>query len=76
MKCDLCGSPMNEQMVLYTIQLDEKLVVVEHVPARVCDQCGERLYRSETVERLQKTVWEQRSPSRMLQTPVFDFAAK
>ena len=76
MKCYLCGSPMNEQMVTYTIQLDEKLVVVEHVPAKVCGQCGERLYSPETVERLQKTVWEQRSPSRVLQTPVFDFATK
>ena len=76
MKCDVCGSLMNEQMVTYTIQLEEKLVVVEHVPAKVCDQCGERLYSPDTVERLQKTVWEQRSPSRVLQTSVFDFAAK
>jgi YgiT-type zinc finger domain-containing protein len=45
---------MNEQLVTYTIQLEEKLVVVEHVPAKVCDQCGERLYSPETVERLQK----------------------
>jgi YgiT-type zinc finger domain-containing protein len=67
---------MNEQMVTYTIQMDDKLVVVEHVPAKVCDQCGERLYSPETVECLQKTVWQQRSPSRILQTPVFDFAAK
>ena len=76
MKCDICGSPMSEQMVTYTIQLDDKLVVVEHVPAKVCDQCGECLYSPDTVERLQKTVWEQRSPSPVLQTPVFDFAAK
>ncbi len=76
MKCDVCVSPMRERSVTYTIQMDDKLVVVEHVPAKVCDQCGERLYSSETVERLQKTVWEQRSPSRVLQTPVFDFAAK
>jgi len=67
---------MKEQRVTYTIQMDDKLVVVEHVLAKVCDQCGERLYSPETVERLQETVWEQRSPSRVLQTPVFDFAAK
>ena len=76
MKCDICGAPMNEQMVTYTIQLDDKLVVVEHVPAKVCGQCGERLYSPETVERLQSTVWGQQEPSRLLQTPVFDFAAQ
>jgi YgiT-type zinc finger domain-containing protein len=76
MKCDICRSPMREEMVTYTIQLDEKLVVVEHVPAKVCTQCGERLYSPDTVERLQTTAWEQRSPSRVLQAPVFDFAAQ
>jgi YgiT-type zinc finger domain-containing protein len=67
---------MTERMVTYSIQLEDKLVLVEHVPAKVCDQCGERLYSPATVERLQKTMWEKRSPSRILQTPVFDFAAK
>jgi HTH-type transcriptional regulator / antitoxin MqsA len=76
MKCDICRSPMREEMVTYTIQLDEKLVVVEHVPAKGCTQCGERLYSADTVERLQTTAWEQRSPSRVLQAPVFDFAAQ
>ena len=76
MKCDVCGGVMTEDMVTYTIQLDDKLVVVEHVPAKVCGQCGERLYSPDTVERLQDTVWGRRAPSRMLQTPVFDFAVK
>ena len=76
MTCDVCGGVMTEDMVTYTIQLDDKLVVVEHVPAKVCGQCGERLYSPDTVEQLQNTVWGQREPSRVLQTPVFDFAAK
>lgn len=76
MNCDLCGSPMTDQVVTYTLQLGDKLVVVEHVPARVCTQCGERLYAPETVERLQKTVWEKKTPSRVVETQVFDFAAQ
>lgn len=76
MNCDLCSSRTTEQTVTYTIQLDDKLIVVEHVPARVCILCGERLYSPDTVERLQKTVWEKRSPSRMIQTAVYDFAEK
>jgi len=65
---------MVEQEVTYRIELDEKLIVVEHVPAKVCIQCGERLYSAETVERLQQTAWEQRAPSKILKTPVFDFS--
>jgi YgiT-type zinc finger domain-containing protein len=54
MTCDVCGSGAEEQLVTHTIQFGDKLVVVEHVPARVCVQCGERFYSPETVERLQK----------------------
>ena len=74
MKCDICGGPLAEQNVTYRIELDSRLIVVENVPAKVCLQCGERLYSADTVERIQKTVWEGRPPSRVLETPVFDFA--
>jgi YgiT-type zinc finger domain-containing protein len=74
MKCDICGGPVTEQAVTYRIELSNRLIVVENVPAKVCLQCGERLYSAETVERLQKTVWEDKPPSRVLETPVFNFA--
>lgn len=67
---------MTEQSVTYTLQLGEKLVVVEHVPARVCSQCGEQLYAPETVERLQRTVWDKKTPSRLVEAQVYDFAAQ
>jgi len=73
MKCDICGGPLVEQDVTYRIELDSKLIVVENVPAKLCVQCGERLFSAETVERLQQTVWEQKRPSKILETPVFDF---
>jgi len=76
MKCDLCGAPMVEQEVTYILEIDRKLIVVEHVPARVCPQCGEKLFSPETVERLQKTIWDQKEPTRVIQTPVFDFATR
>ena len=73
MKCDTCGGPVVAQEVTYRILLDDKLIVVEDVPAKVCIQCGEKLYSAETVEHLQRTAWEQKSPSRVLETPVFPY---
>jgi hypothetical protein len=64
-----------DQLVTYTLELDGRLVVVEHVPARVNVETGERFYAPETVERLQRIVREGRAPARVLQAPVFDFAA-
>jgi YgiT-type zinc finger domain-containing protein len=74
MGCDICGGTMVEQQVTYRIELDDTLVVIENLPARVCLQCGETLYSAETVEQLQGTAWQRKNPLRVLETPVFDFA--
>ena len=74
MPCDLCSSPLVEREVTYAIELDGKWIIIEHVPARVCLQCGEKLFSADTVERLQRTAWEQEDPYKILETPVFDFA--
>ena len=64
-----------ERLVTYTLELDEGLVIIEHVPARVDEETGKRFFAPETVERLQRIVRERRTPKRVVQTPVFDFAA-
>jgi YgiT-type zinc finger domain-containing protein len=64
-----------EQKVTYALEIGERFVLIENVPARVCLETGERLFSPETVERLQQVVWEQREPARVIETPVFEFAA-
>jgi hypothetical protein len=64
-----------KQLVTYALELDGQLVLVEHVPARVNEETGERFFAPDTVERLQQIVREKRTPSRVVATPVFDFAA-
>ena len=65
---------MVDQEVTYTLDLGGKLIMIEHVPARVCMETGEQFFSPETVERIQRTIWEQKKPSRVIETPVFDFA--
>ena len=64
-----------ERKVTYTIEIDGKFVIIENVPARVCLETGERFFSPETVERLQQTAWGERKPDRVIETPVFEFAA-
>ena len=64
-----------DQLVTYTIEVNGVVYVVEHVPARVNVETGERLFAPETVARIQSIVWNGGVPSRTIQTPVFDFAA-
>lgn len=63
-----------EQKVTYTLQLDDKLVIIENVPARVNMETGEQLFSPETVEHLQEMIWEQKKPKRVMQVPVYEFA--
>jgi YgiT-type zinc finger domain-containing protein len=65
---------MVEQKVTYTLVMEDKFFIIENVPARVCLETGERFFSPETVERLQQTIWGQKEPIRMVETPVFEFA--
>lgn len=64
-----------DRQVTYTLEMDGHLVVVEHVPARINEETGERYYAPATVEKLQRIIRERRQPERVIEAPVFDFAA-
>ncbi len=65
---------MVEQRVVYTLEVDGQIIVVENVPARVCVETGERFFSPDTIEHLQRLVWEGREPNRTIEVPVFEFA--
>lgn len=64
-----------EQTVTYTLEVEGRFVIVEHVPARVSVRTGERFFSPETVERLQKVVWEGKTPNRVVEAPVFEYTS-
>jgi YgiT-type zinc finger domain-containing protein len=62
-----------EQHVTYTIEMDGKFYIVEHVPARVCLETREQYFSPETVEKIQDIIWGQRKPVKVIETPVYEF---
>ena len=66
---------MKEAKVTYTLEMDGKFVIIENVPARVCVETGEQFFSPETVERLQQTIWGREKPKKVVETPVYEFAA-
>ncbi len=60
--------------VTCTLERGGKLVVVEHVPARVCVETGEQFFAPETVERLQLLVSGEKQPARVIETPEYEYA--
>jgi YgiT-type zinc finger domain-containing protein len=63
----------SEQSMTYTLEMDGKFCIVEHVPARVCLETGEQYFAPETVEKIQKIIWGQRKPVKVIETPVYEF---
>ena len=65
---------LTERTVTYTLEVNGQLIAIENVPARVNLETGEQLFSPETVEHLQKMFWEQKTPKRIMQVPVYEFA--
>ena len=62
-----------EQRVTYTLESKGKFHIVENVPARVNKETGEQFFAPATVERLQQMILDEQKPSRMIETPVYEF---
>jgi YgiT-type zinc finger domain-containing protein len=63
-----------ETEVTYTLELGGKLYIVEHVPARVCQETGEQFFAPGTVERIQALIKGQKEPARVVETPVYEYS--
>jgi len=66
---------MRDDKITYTLELDGKFYIIEKVPARESEETGEQSFSPETVDRLQKTIWEHKKPKKTIETPIFEFAA-
>ncbi len=65
---------MIETEVTYTLAHGGKFYIIEHVPARVCQETGEQFFSPQTVERIQALIKGGRKPDRVIQTPVYEYA--
>jgi YgiT-type zinc finger domain-containing protein len=64
-----------ERKVTYILELEGRFVIIKNVPARVNVETGEQYFSPEVVEQIQQTIWEEKKPDRLVETPVFEFAA-
>ena len=76
MICEVCGvGERRDQLIRYSLSIGDGLVVIDHVPATVCDHCGETSLRPDIVDSLQRTIWQRRAPTPVIETPVYEFAS-
>lgn len=56
MSCFKCKGNVKEKEVNYTVDLENTIIIIKGVPARVCTQCGEQYFSDETAENIEKIV--------------------
>ena len=58
MKCGICKAEaeMEEKTVTYTEDVEEGVIVIRHVPAQVCTECGNTWYSGTIAAELEKLV--------------------
>ena len=73
MKCGICKAKTEEKTVTYTEDIEQGVIVVRHVPAHVCTECGNIWYSGTVAAELEKLV-DQSASSIGSGVSVIDFA--
>jgi len=56
MKCGICKAEMEEKTVTYTEDVAQGVIVIRHVPAQVCTECGNTWYSGTVAAELEELV--------------------
>ncbi|MEK6563948.1 MAG: type II toxin-antitoxin system MqsA family antitoxin [Candidatus Omnitrophota bacterium] len=72
--CMFCGGDIHGKIVTVVKEQKGEVIIIEHVPAGVCSQCGEREYEAEVAAKLEIILREKKRARREKLVPVADFA--
>ena len=71
MTCRVCRWSMVDKKVTVDLRINDKLLIVEGVPAKVCEHCGERVFTPAVTKKLQELAKHQKKSTRTRRIPVF-----
>ncbi len=74
MKCTIQGCPgaYEDRRILHTVRHRGRVMVIDKVPAKVCDVCGDVLLKPETVTHLEQLIQAVREPTQT--APLYEYA--
>ena len=74
-KCHICGNTTAKaKLTSEVFNLDGRRVMVERIPAEVCERCGEAAFSRQTTERIRRLVHGAGEPVRTDALDVFALA--
>jgi len=74
-RCHICGNTTAKpDFVSEVFTIDGRRVLVEQIPAQICERCGEATFSRETTERVRRLVHGEGQPSKTVSLDVFALA--
>jgi HTH-type transcriptional regulator / antitoxin MqsA len=70
--CRFCGGHLESQLVTRLEEADGRWMLIENVPALVCQQCGERYFTPQAHDRVVMLLSGEEKPVRTTEVEVFD----
>jgi YgiT-type zinc finger domain-containing protein len=74
--CEYCHTklPLIEKKVTVYRKRKKQIYVIENVPARVCQNCGERYFSAEVVQAMDRLMSQPEAQQQRISVPVIGFA--
>jgi YgiT-type zinc finger domain-containing protein len=71
-QCHVCGlTSFRAESVSEVFTIDGRRVLVEQIPAQICERCGESTFSRETTERVRQLVHSRATPVRTVPLEVY-----
>jgi len=70
----VCGSDkFYDDFVDEVFYISGKPILVERIPAKICNQCGEQIFSRQTTEQIRLMLHSEAKPARAIAIDVFSF---
>ncbi|MFQ6052406.1 MAG: type II toxin-antitoxin system MqsA family antitoxin [Candidatus Hydrothermarchaeota archaeon] len=54
--CPICGGKLEEKNVNEEIWIEDNLLIIKNIHARVCDSCGEKIVDYEAMQKIEEII--------------------
>lgn len=56
LQCPVCGGQLKNDKIREEVWVEDKLLVIDNLPAKVCQHCGESIIDYSTMKKIEKII--------------------
>lgn len=72
-RCDFCDGLLYPKTVSIELRIKDQLIVIEGVPAEVCNRCGQKYFAADTDASIEKILSTRPDADKTITVPVFEW---